>query len=345
MAIRKSRWGVAGLLFAYGITSSGKTHTITGNPQNCGLLPRCLDVVFSSITENLCRKFTFKPDGQNTFFIQSNPDAILEAQQRGTYKTPTTPMLYGRTPRARRQEVLDLREWESREKEDAKIEINRRNRYAVFVTYVEIYNNYIYDLLDDATIEPQRTPIKQPQSKFLREDSRKHVFVCGATEVEVSTADEAFEAFMKGVRRRRIAHTALNTESSRSHSVFTIRVVQAPMISEDEVDPNPDRVAISQLNIVDLAGSERSNRTQTTGERQREAGNINNSLMALRNCIEILRENQKNNSNKIVPYRDNKLTQLFKTYFEGEGKVRMIICVNPSRDEYQETLVGTFRRG
>lgn len=69
-------------------------------------------------------------------------------------------------------------------------------------------------------------------------------------------------------------------------------------------------------------------------------GNINQTLMALRTCLEVLRENQKTpGTNKMVPYRDSKLTHLFKNYFDGDGRVRMIVCVNPKAEEYDETVV------
>jgi hypothetical protein len=68
-------------------------------------------------------------------------------------------------------------------------------------------------------------------------------------------------------------------------------------------------------------------------------GNINNSLMTLRTCLEILRENQMYGGNKMVPYRDSKLTHLFKNYFDGEGQVKMIVCVNPRTEDYDETVV------
>ncbi|RWS29160.1 kinesin-like protein KIF23, partial [Leptotrombidium deliense] len=329
--------GKNGLLFTYGITSSGKTYTVTGNPQNNGILPRCLDVLFNSITYNQSRKYVFKPDGLNGFEIQSIPDALLELQKEKQY--PKTPTSSARTPKIRKKENDENKEWEKREKENDVLElVNVNNSYAVFISYVEIYNNYVYDLLDDSMGDQLKLRQMQPQSKALREDNRKRVFVAGGTEIEVKNADDAFEMFMKGVRRRRIAHTALNAESSRSHSVFTIKVVQALHDSNKEVIMDQRFMCVSQLSLVDLAGSERTMRTQNTGERLREAGNINNSLMALRNCIEILRENQKSNSNKIVPYRDNKLTHLFKSYFEGEGKIRMIICVNTGTDDFDETM-------
>jgi len=66
-------------------------------------------------------------------------------------------------------------------------------------------------------------------------------------------------------------------------------------------------------------------------------GNINNSLLTLRTCLETLRENQLTGGNKLIPYRESKLTQLFKSYFDGEGTVKMIVCVNPRADDYDET--------
>jgi len=75
-------------------------------------------------------------------------------------------------------------------------------------------------------------------------------------------------------------------------------------------------LTVGQLSLVDLAGSERNNRTKTSGERLREAGSINNTLMTLRSCIEILRENQQNGTSKMVPYRDSKITHLFKVIFD-----------------------------
>lgn len=281
----------------------------------------------------MCRKFTFSPDGANGFKVRSPPDALIEWQK---YKQVT------RTPSAtpmKRKENDDLKEWQSRNRDTTKIDLDSKgNGFAVFVSYVEIYNNYIYDLLDDE-IFADSLERRQPQSKVLREDKRKKVFVWNAKEIEVQSSDEAFNLFVKGVRRRRMAHTALNTESSRSHSVFNIKLVQSPLDADGEVIPDSKYVTISQLSLVDLAGSERTTRTQNTGERLREAGNINNSLMALRTCIELLRENQKYGMNKMIPYRDNKLTHLFKSYFEGEGKIKMIICVNPGAADFDETLV------
>jgi len=167
-----------------------------------------------------------------------------------------------------------------------------------------------------------------------------NMFVHGVVEVEVKSPEEAFEAFYRGQRKKRMANTVLNAESSRSHSVFTIRLVQAPLDRNGEnVEADKRGIVVSQLSLVDLAGCERTSRTKNSGKKILEAGHINNSLMTLRTCLEILRENQTNQTNKMVPYRDSKLTHLFKNYLDGEGQVRMIVCANPRSDDYDETLV------
>uniref|UniRef100_A0A2I2YTE0 Kinesin-like protein n=2 Tax=Gorilla gorilla gorilla TaxID=9595 RepID=A0A2I2YTE0_GORGO len=230
-------------------------------------------------------------------------------------------------------------------------EVDEDSVYGVFVSYIEIYNNYIYDLLEEVPFDPIKpkwnscsTPMRNtdfvpPQSKLLREDKNHNMYVAGCTEVEVKSTEEAFEVFWRGQKKRRIANTHLNRESSRSHSVFNIKLVQAPLDADgDNVLQEKEQITISQLSLVDLAGSERTNRTRAEGSRLREAGNINQSLMTLRTCMDVLRENQMYGTNKMVPYRDSKLTHLFKNYFDGEGKVRMIVCVNPKAEDYEENL-------
>uniref|UniRef100_A0A8V5HA75 Kinesin-like protein n=1 Tax=Melopsittacus undulatus TaxID=13146 RepID=A0A8V5HA75_MELUD len=322
--------GKNGLLFTYGVTGSGKTHTMTGSPGDGGLLPRCLDMIFNSIGPFQAKRFVFKLDDKNGVDVQCEVDALLERQKRDAMPIP-------KTPSGKRQidpEFADM----INVQDHCKVEdVDEDNVYSVFVSYIEIYNNYIYDLLEEAPFEPIKP--KPPQSKILREDQNHNMYVTGCTEVEVKSTEEAFEVFWRGQKKRRIANTQLNRESSRSHSVFIIKLAQAPLDADgDNVLQDKEQITLSQLSLVDLAGSERTNRTKAEGNRLREAGNINQSLMTLRTCIEILRENQMYGTNKMVPYRDSKLTHLFKNYFDGEGKVRMIVCVNPKAEDYEESL-------
>ncbi|XP_056871930.1 kinesin-like protein KIF23 isoform X5 [Takifugu flavidus] len=321
-----------GLLFTYGVTGSGKTFTMTGSPGEGGLLPRSLDMIFNSIGPFQAKRFVFKPDDKNGMEIQGQVDALLERQKRDSQQSVP------KTPSSRQKadpEFADMIHSEEACKCDI---VDEDCCYSVFVSYIEVYNNYIYDLLEDVQFDPIRP--KPPQSKILREDQNHNMYVAGCTEVEVKSTEEAFEVFWKGQKKRRIANTQLNRESSRSHSVFTVKLAQAPLDADgDHILQDKNQVNVSQLCLVDLAGSERTNRTRAQGSRLREAGNINQSLMTLRTCIEVLRENQMCGTSKMVPYRDSKVTHLFKNYFDGEGKVRMVVCVNPKADDYEETML------
>uniref|UniRef100_A0A673BEN1 Kinesin-like protein n=1 Tax=Sphaeramia orbicularis TaxID=375764 RepID=A0A673BEN1_9TELE len=319
-----------GLLFTYGVTGSGKTYTMTGSPGEGGLLPRSLDLLFNSIGPFQAKRFVFKPDDKNGMEIQSQVDALLERQKRDSQQSVP------RTPSSRLKADPEFADMISPEEACKCDNVDDDCCYSVFVSYIEIYNNYIYDLLEDAPFDPIRP--KPPQSKLLREDQNHNMYVAGCMEVEVKSTEEAFEVFWKGQKKRRIANTQLNRESSRSHSVFTVKLAQAPLDADgDHILQDKNQVTVSQLCLVDLAGSERTSRTRAEGSRLREAGNINQSLMTLRTCIEVLRENQMYGTNKMVPYRDSKVTHLFKNYFDGEGKVRMIVCVNPKADDYEES--------
>ncbi|XP_051580680.1 kinesin-like protein KIF23 isoform X2 [Myxocyprinus asiaticus] len=335
-----------GLLFTYGVTGSGKTHTMTGSPGQGGLLPRSLDMIFNSIGPYQAKRFVFKPDDKNGMEVQTQVDALLDRQKRDSQTSvPKTP-----SRRILDPEFADMISPEEAYKADG---VDEDSSYSVFVSYIEIYNNYIYDLLEETPFDPIKpkwngagTPLRHntefipPQSKILREDQNHNMYVAGCTEVEVKSTEEAFEVFWRGQKKRRIANTQLNRESSRSHSVFIIKLAQAPLDADgDNVLQDKNQVNVSQLCLVDLAGSERTSRTRAEGSRLREAGNINQSLMTLRTCIEVLRENQMCGMNKMVPYRDSKVTHLFKNYFDGEGKVRMVVCVNPKADDYEETLL------
>uniref|UniRef100_A0A665UMS3 Kinesin-like protein n=1 Tax=Echeneis naucrates TaxID=173247 RepID=A0A665UMS3_ECHNA len=336
-----------GLLFTYGVTGSGKTFTMTGSPGEGGLLPRSLGMLFNSIGPFQAKRYVFKPDDKNGMEIQSQVDALLERQKRDSQ--PSVP----KTPSSR-QKVADpeFADMISAEEACKSGNVDEDCCYSVFVSYIEIYNNYIYDLLEEAPFDPIRPkwlgggPLIRnnefipPQSKILREDQNHNMYVAGCTEVEVKSTEEAFEVFWRGQKKRRIANTQLNRESSRSHSVFTVKLAQAPLDADgDHILQDKNQVSVSQLCLVDLAGSERTSRTKAEGSRLREAGNINQSLMTLRTCMEVLRENQMCGTNKMVPYRDSKVTHLFKNYFDGEGKVRMIVCVNPKADDYEETML------
>lgn len=187
-------------------------------------------------------------------------------------------------------------------------------------SFIEIYNEQIYDLLDSAST-----------SLFLRENIKKGVFVVGAVEKHVTSAAEAYQVLTMGWRNRRVASTSMNRESSRSHAVFTMT------LESKETDRDLINIRTSQLNLVDLAGSERQKDTHTDGSRLKEAGSINRSLMCLGQVIMALVD-ISNGKTRHICYRDSKLTFLLKDSLGGNAKTYIIANVHPGSRCFGETL-------
>mmetsp|Transcript_33630 Transcript_33630/g.51861 ORF Transcript_33630/g.51861 Transcript_33630/m.51861 type:complete len:183 (+) Transcript_33630:589-1137(+) len=127
---------------------------------------------------------------------------------------------------------------------------------------------------------------------------------------------------------RKTGETAMNKDSSRSHSIFTIYVETAQPDEEGN-----QTFKAGKLNLVDLAGSERQSKTHATGQRLREATKINLSLSALGNVISLLVEGKSH-----IPYRDSKLTRLLQDSLGGNSKTVMIAAISPADYNLEETL-------
>ncbi|XP_071394416.1 kinesin-like protein KIF19 isoform X4 [Centroberyx affinis] len=191
-------------------------------------------------------------------------------------------------------------------------------QYSVSMSYLEIYNEMIRDLLN-------------PSSGFLdlREDSKGVIQVAGITEVSTINAREIMELLMKGNKQRTQEPTAANQTSSRSHAVLQVAVRQ-----QSRCRDVLQEVRFARLFMIDLAGSERAAQTQNRGQRLKEGAHINRSLLALGNCINALSEK---NGNKYVNYRDSKLTRLLKDSLGGNSCTVMIAHISPASQAFEES--------
>lgn len=163
----------------------------------------------------------------------------------------------------------------------------------------------------------------------VKEDKDKGIYVKGLTSVIVKSIPEIEKTMVAGTKNRKVGETAMNKDSSRSHSIFTIYIETA----EEGTDGN-QRFRAGKLNLVDLAGSERQSKTNATGDRLKEAQKINLSLSALGNVISALVDGKSTH----VPYRDSKLTRLLQDSLGGNTKTVMIAAVSPADYNYDETL-------
>ncbi|KAJ4777380.1 Kinesin-like protein KIN-7G [Rhynchospora pubera] len=240
--VKAAMEGINGTVFAYGVTSSGKTHTMHGDQNSPGIIPLAIKDVFSIIQDTPGREFLLR------------------------------------------------------------------------VSYIEIYNEVINDLLDPTG-----------QNLRVRED-HQGTYVEGIKEEVVLSPGHALSFIAAGEEHRHVGSNNFNLFSSRSHTIFTL------MIESSARGDEYDGVMYSQLNLIDLAGSE-SSKTETTGLRRKEGSYINKSLLTLGTVIGKLSEGKASH----IPYRDSKLTRLLQSSLSGHGHVSLICTITPASSNMEET--------
>ncbi|XP_034609521.1 kinesin-like protein KIF17 isoform X4 [Trachemys scripta elegans] len=199
------------------------------------------------------------------------------------------------------------------------VQCAENTKFLVRVSYLEIYNEDIRDLLGADT----------KQKLELKEHPEKGVYVKGLSLHTVHSVAQCERIMETGWRNRAVGYTLMNKDSSRSHSIFTINM---EIYAVDE--RGQDHLRAAKLNLVDLAGSERQSKTGATGERLKEATKINLSLSALGNVISALVDGRC----KHIPYRDSKLTRLLQDSLGGNTKTLMVACLSPADNNYDESL-------
>ncbi|XP_056299562.1 kinesin-like protein KIF13A isoform X3 [Pseudoliparis swirei] len=205
-------------------------------------------------------------------------------------------------------------------------EENEGHTFKVEVSFMEIYNEKVRDLLD---------PKGSRHSLKVREHKVLGPYVDGLSQLAVTNFEDINVLMSEGNKSRTVAATNMNEESSRSHGVFSIIVTQTLY----DLQSGNSGEKVSKISLVDLAGSERVSKTGAAGERLKESSNINRSLTTLGCVISALADQSAGKGKaKFVPYRDSVLTWLLKDNLGGNSKTAMIATVSPSADNYEETL-------
>uniref|UniRef100_A0A2I2YQT2 Kinesin-like protein n=1 Tax=Gorilla gorilla gorilla TaxID=9595 RepID=A0A2I2YQT2_GORGO len=341
------------LIYTYGVTNSGKTHTIQGTIKDGGILPRSLALIFNSLQGQLHPTPDLKPLLSNEVIwldskqIQQEEmkklsllngglqeEELSTSLKRSVYiesrigtSTSFDSGIAGLSSISQCTSSSQLDETSHRwaQPDTAPLPVPANIRFSVWISFFEIYNELLYDLLEPPSQQRKRQTLR------LCEDQNGNPYVKDLNWIHVQDAEEAWKLLKVGRKNQSFASTHLNQNSSRSHSIFSIRILH--LQGEGDIVPK-----ISELSLCDLAGSERC-KDQKSGERLKEAGNINTSLHTLGRCIAALRQNQQNRSKQnLVPFRDSKLTRVFQGFFTGRGRSCMIVNVNPCASTYDETL-------
>lgn len=197
-------------------------------------------------------------------------------------------------------------------------EIKEEKVCSTAVSYLEVYNEQIRDLLTNSG------PLA------VREDAQKGVVVQGLTLHQPKSSEEILQLLDNGNKNRTQHPTDINASSSRSHAVFQIYLRQ-----QDKTASINQNVCVAKMSLIDLAGSERASTSGAKGTRFVEGTNINKSLLALGNVINALADTKRRNQH--VPYRNSKLTRLLKDSLGGNCQTIMIAAVSPSSLFYDDT--------
>ena len=204
------------------------------------------------------------------------------------------------------------------------INSDKERIYSIKITYVEVYNEILKDLLSDSNKSPPE----------LRTDPNKGVVLKGAENKTVLNEDEAFKLITVGNKRRTEKQTDRNQFSSRSHAVLQIYLeIQDPNSSLNYSNYNTynNKASFGKFILVDLAGSEK---TSSNLKSNSETGSINKSLLALGKCINLIVTQNK----KFIPFRESKLTRILQEPLSGNGRIVMIATVSPAILNFDETM-------
>ncbi|KAF1766301.1 hypothetical protein GCK72_006257 [Caenorhabditis remanei] len=201
------------------------------------------------------------------------------------------------------------------------LETSGCEEYSLRVSYVELYNEELFDLLASSESDDRE------RLRIFDDPHKKGVIVSGVEEVPVRNRSDVFKLLQLGAEKRRTAATLMNMHSSRSHSLFMVNVVV-----RENTNTGEELVKQGKLNLVDLAGSENIGRSGAQGNRAKEAGSINQSLLTLGRVIRSLTTNAQH-----VPYRESKLTRLLQDSLGGSTITSLIATLSPSSSNFEES--------
>lgn len=277
--------GENSLLFTYGITSSGKSYTMRGDRTNPGIIPSSLNILFEVLSDYLHNDV---PDLKPTDFcnikqLKTKAEKLLERRTRepiidNSNVSPAEIKAFTQYSADLINSCRDsiIRPFAAAFKRD--LEDNSSDvQVGIWVSYYEIYNNKVFDLLNPGKHNRRESTVT------IKKNDKHQTFLDGLKVVYVNSPLEAFKVFLFGqeVLKKHISSTALNANSSRSHSSFNMTLVR--------FDRSTELATISNISFVDLAGRERCKKSKVSEVQKKETIEINKSLFHLGHCISNLR--------------------------------------------------------
>ncbi|KAF2882255.1 hypothetical protein ILUMI_23923 [Ignelater luminosus] len=305
-------------LLTYGVSASGKTYTIVGTPDQPGLIPRALEYLFRTLPP-LPEVPHVKPTALGETIYLSDSQKQVEKDANHVLLTISAFNSY------RKQHIQTYRVMQERLSDEPVAEIlsDATNiSLGVWVSFAEIYNECIYDLL---IFKPTAQKRKRLALGYYKGDA----YIKDLTSIYVKSSSQAYQILQYGLHKLKYAATSLNDHSSRSHFIFTLKLVFSSSAQE--------AYSVNTFTFCDLAGSERFKKTQNLGIRLNESAKINTSFAVLGRCIELIRKSKGCPSSIVIPFRESKLTQILQKALLGYETISMIINISPAKDMFDET--------
>nr|XP_029722364.1 kinesin-like protein subito isoform X1 [Aedes albopictus] len=297
----------------YGTSGSGKTYTLLGNHTNPGIVPRAIEQVFMENANSISPHPGLKVDKNAVSFLDD--DSVCRELKK--VESMKKMLQYHDASHSRMKSII-RKEHDFQPSKDPDI------RVFIWVSFVEIYNENVYDLLGQDSIFGKRKPMK-----ILSNEG--NAYIKDLSCVFAGSSEDAYNILQFGLQSATYGSTDVNSNSSRSHSIFFMTVVSYSLTKQ--------LINYSVYKFCDLAGSERLKKTGNFGDRLKEAQKINTSLMVLGRCLETVHKNQKSKKlAELVPVRDSKLTMLIQSALLGKEKLSMIVNLYPTEEYYDENL-------
>ncbi len=313
--------GINCTVYCYGQTGTGKTHTMLG-----------IDMWGIAAAELLTSKYYNEGDTNNQR-MKNKKNRKFDNRKKWGIIPNTATMVFNTLEKMKQN--------------------NEINAYTVSCTYLELYNERIYDLLAEDSHshnsfknnssgnsnDDDSSPRSRKKGLSIREDKVKGVFVPGASDIVVDNEEQILSLLWEGARNRAVSATDMNEYSSRSHTIFQI-IIEIETTSSNngnDGDSGPRVIRRSKINLVDLAGSETMKENKIASLNQKrisELTSINQSLSCLGNCVRAL--SQANRTH--VPYRDSKLTRLLQDSLGGNTKTTFIVTISPDSSALSESI-------
>ncbi|XP_045464734.1 kinesin-like protein subito [Harmonia axyridis] len=290
-------------LFIYGAPAAGKTFTTLGTEEEPGFIPRTLEYLFNTLPK-LPSVAPIKPTAEGKVIKLSLEQINLEQELKRE-------ILYG-IHRSRNNELYQSMQNKLKNQPFASLEQPPEVELGIWVTFAEIHNEEVYDVLQNCV------NYKLRKKSRIASTNGEH-YIKDLTHICVSNSLEAYQVYQYGIQKLKFSSSNGEINLLSNHYIFTIKIAQASKYT--------DTTYISAFSICNLAGKERS----------KESSGNSNSLMVLGRCITALQHAQMHpNINCIIPYRDSKLTLLFKKTLSGLENFCMLININSSKKALEQ---------